>query len=279
MKLQRTIQGKYIVEAVAKAFAVLESFQGSEEVTLGEVSRRVGLNKSRTFRLLFTMAERGYIERSEDGSRYRLGMKCFERAFNVHRGLKEIARTAMLELNEKFNEAVNLAVLQDGLVVYIDIVEASRPFHTLATVGCRMPSYCTSLGKAMIAFLAPQRAEAVTGKFPSELSPQQLRSLQRELDQIRRRGYAVDDEDNEPGVGCIGAPIFDAAGVPVAAISISGSAYRILTHSKVISEAVVSRCESVSRGLGFSGVYPSGSGRVDHYRPALKVRGSRLIGV
>ncbi len=268
MKLPRTIQGKYIVEAVAKAFEVLESFQGSEDVTLGEVSRRVGLNKSRTFRLLYTMAERGYIARSDDGARYRLGMKLFERAFNVHRELKEVARMAMLELNEKFNEAVNLAVLEDGRVVYLDIVEASRPFHTVATVGCRMPSYRTSLGKAILAFASPERAGSIAEKFPSELSPQQLRNLQRELDQIRRRGYAVDDEDNEPGVGCIGAPVFDTTGEAVAAISISGSAHRILTHSKVISEAVVATCESVSRGLGFSGVYPSGSGRVAHYRPA-----------
>src|SRR5690242_1404253 len=112
MKVHRTTHGKYVVEAVAKAFEVLESFNGSEELTLNEISQRVGLNKSRTFRLLHTMAERGYVERNEDGSRYRLGMKLFECATNVRRDIKAVAREAMLELNRKFNEAVNLGVLE-----------------------------------------------------------------------------------------------------------------------------------------------------------------------
>jgi len=259
MKLSRTTSGKYVVEAVAKAFEVLEAFNGSEEVGLNEISRRVGLNKSRTFRLLHTMAERGYVERNEDGSRYRLGMKLFERASNVRRDIKDLARPAMLDLNGKFNEAVNLAVLEDSKVVYLDIVESSRPFHTAATVGCRMPGHLTSLGKAMLAFYSQEDSNSPLRKILSSLPSQESQALLRELDQVRRRGYAVDDEENEPGVGCIGAPVFDAAGQPVAAISVAGSAHRILTHSKLIAEAVLSGCESVSRSLGFARIAPSAS--------------------
>ena len=250
MKVSRTTTGKYVVEAVDKAFEVLESFNGSEELALNEISRRVGLNKSRTFRLLHTMAERGYIERTEDGSRYRLGMKLFERASNVHRDLKEVARQAMLDLNQKFNEAVNLAVVEDSQVVYLDIAESSRPFHTNATVGCRMPIHSTALGKAMLAFLPQDDSVSPLRKTLSALPSRESQQLLRELDQVRRRGYAIDDEENEPGVGCIGAPIFDASGQPVAAISIAGSAHRILTHSKLIAEAVVASCDGVSRSLG-----------------------------
>lgn len=259
MRLARTTSGKYVVEAVAKALEVLEAFDGSEEVALSEISRRVGLNKSRTFRLLYTLAERGYIERNEDGTRYRLGMKLFERAFNVRRNLKEVARTAMLELSEKFNEAVNIAVLEGVEVVYLDIVEASRPFHTQATVGCRMPSYRTSLGKAMLAFSPPDEAQSPLRKLLSSLPAPQCKLLERELDQVRRLGYAIDDENNEPGVGCIGAPIFDRTSQPVAALSVSGSAHRILTHSKVISEAVLAACDGISRSLGYAGVSRAGS--------------------
>jgi DNA-binding IclR family transcriptional regulator len=253
MKLHRTTHGKYVVEAVAKAFEVLESFNGSEELTLNEISQRVGLNKSRTFRLLHTMAERGYVERTHDGSRYRLGMKLFERATNVRRDIKEVAREAMLELNRKFNEAVNLGVLEESHIVYMDIVESSRPFHTAATVGCRMSMYSTALGKAVLAFLPQDNPGSPINRILPGLPSQRAQSLLRELDQVRRRGYAVDDEENEPGVGCIAAAIFDAAGQPVAAISISGSAHRILTHSKVIAEAIVDACEGISRTLGFVG--------------------------
>jgi len=253
MKLPRTTAGKYVVEAVAKAFEVLESFNGSEELTLNEISQRVGLNKSRTFRLLYTMAERGYVERNQDGSRYRLGMKLFERASNVRRDVKEIARNSMLELNQKFNETINLGVLENGHVVYMDIVESSRPFHTSATVGCHMPTHVTSLGKAILAFIPAEEKNSTLDKILAGLSSQESQELQRELDQVRRRGYAVDDEENEAGVGCIGAPIFDASGIPVGAMSVSGSAHRILTHRKMIAEAVLSACDTVSKGLGFRG--------------------------
>jgi IclR family transcriptional regulator, KDG regulon repressor len=260
MKVPRTTSGKYVVEAVAKAFEVLESFNGSEELTLNEVSQRVGLNKSRTFRLLYTMAERGYVERNEDGTRYRLGMKLFERASNVRRDVKEIARNAMLELNQKFNEAVNLGVLEDGHVVYMDIVESSRPFRTSATVGCHMPTHTTALGKALLAFMPADDPNSSLSKTLAGLTAQQAQALQRELDQVRRRGYAVDDEENEPGVGCIGAPIFDSTGRPIAAMSVSGSAHRILTHSKLIAEAILVACDGVSRGLGFTGLAWSSNG-------------------
>jgi IclR family KDG regulon transcriptional repressor len=254
VKVPRTISGRYVVEAVAKAFEVLEAFNGSEELTLNEISQRVGLNKSRTFRLLFTMAERGYVERNDDGSRYRLGMKLFERASNVRRDVKEIARNSMLELNQKFNEAVNLGVLEDGHVVYMDIVESSRPFHTSATVGCRMPTHLTALGKSILAFMPLSHPDSSLTGILAGMMPQRAQALQRELDQVRRRGYAVDDEENEPGVGCIGGPIFDSGGRPIAALSVSGSAHRILTHSKLIAEAVLSACDGVSRSLGYTGL-------------------------
>lgn len=254
MKYRRTTSGKYAVEAVLKAFEVLESFNGSEELTLNQIAQRVRINKSRTFRLLHTMAERGYVERSEDGSRYRLGMKLFERATNVHRDIKEIARNAMLELSEKFNEAVNLGVVEGNHVVYMDIVEASRPFRTAATVGCRMPTHLTALGKAILAFQTAEDPNSLVANVLAGMPTQQAQLFQRELEQIRRRGYAIDDEENEPGVGCIGAPVFDSTGHTIAAISVSGSAHRILTHSKLIAQSVTAACDSVSRGLGYTGL-------------------------
>src|SRR5512135_1219327 len=154
MKIARTTSGKYVVEAVAKALDILEVFSNSEGLTLNEISQRVGLNKSRTFRLLYTLAERGYVVRSSDGLRYSLGVKLLERASNVHRNVKDVARPVMLELQERFNETVNLSVLDDsGNVLYLDIAESSRPFRMTATVGCRMPAHITSMGKAMLAYM------------------------------------------------------------------------------------------------------------------------------
>lgn len=254
MKLARTTSGKYVVEAVAKALQVLESFTSSEGLTLMDISRRLGLNKSRTFRLLYTLADGGYVERSADGSRYKLGVKLFERAALVRRDIRDVARPFMLELQERFNEMVNLGLLDNGHVLYLDIVESSRPFRMSATIGCRMVAHQTSMGKAILAYLpADDPASPKHGLLP-RLSKARLQALQRELHLVRSRGYAVDNQENEPGVACIGAPVLDAAGIPVAAMSISGPVHRILANEKKIADSLVTGCKGMSRNLGLETV-------------------------
>jgi IclR family acetate operon transcriptional repressor len=251
MKLPRTTIGKYSIEAVAKALDVLETFTGTEELALHEICRRVGLTKSRTFRLLHTLAERGYIDRCADGSRYQLGARLLERASCVRRDLKQLAQPCMQRLHQRFNETVNLGVLNGEDVLYIDILETSRPFRMMATVGCRMPANTTAMGKALLAYL-PAHDPRTSGRTrDAGPRPAQGRPLKRELALILKRGYAVDDEENEPGVSCVGAPILDALGRPVAAISVSGPAYRILEQQQNLSEEIVAACRSISRSLGF----------------------------
>jgi DNA-binding IclR family transcriptional regulator len=253
MKLPRTTIGKYSVEAVAKALDILEVFDGSEALTLNEVSRRVNLNKSRAFRLLHTLAERGYVDRGPDASRYQLGVKLFERAANVRRDVKQLARPFMESLHNKFNETVNLGVLNQGSVLYVDILESSRPFRMAATVGCRMPVHLTSMGKAMLANLAAESRAQPENRRPAGPRRKQVQIPQRELDRVRDQGYAIDNEENEPGVACIGAAILDEAGRPVAALSVSGPARRILGVKNIIAQAVVASCSNISKSLGFNG--------------------------
>ena len=262
VKLARTTSGKYLVEAVAKALDILDAFANSEELTLNELSRRVGLNKSRTFRLLHTLGERGYVVRAADGMRYRLGVKLLERAANVHRNLKDVARFAMLELQERFNETVNLSVLDDsGNVLYLDIAESSRPFRMTATVGCRIPAHLTAMGKAMLAQSRIDDPTSPNHAMIAKLSPRPTRALYRELETIRQRGYAIDREENEPGVGCIGGTIFDANGRPVAGMSISGPLQRILSKEKTIAVALLAGCHAVSKTLGYEGIRMGAAGR------------------
>jgi DNA-binding IclR family transcriptional regulator len=248
MKLPRTTTGKYSVEAVARALDVLEAFS-SDDLTLNEISRRAGLNKSRAFRLLQTLAERGYVDRCEDGMRYQLGVRLFERAANVRRDLKQVAQPFMRTLHKRFNETVNLGVLNSGDVLYIDILESSRPFRMAATVGCRMRAHRTALGKALLAHL-PENSSGEQARV-SGISAAQRQALTRELALVRNRGFAVDEEQNEPGVACIGAPVFDATGGAIAAISVSGPAHRIHAKDGSIARAVVAACCSVSKSLGF----------------------------
>jgi len=250
MKLPRTTRGKYSVEAVSKALDILNAFSAPHELTLNEISRRVGLNKSRTFRLLHTLTERGYVDRCGDGMRYQLGTRLLERAANVRRDIKELAHPFMQALHDRFNETVNLGVLRDGDVLYIDILESSRPFRMAANVGCRMRAHLTAMGKALLAHHAAKKpGERAT---VSRISGTQGQTLARELALVRSRGFAVDEERNEPGVACIGAPIFDAGGRAVAAISVSGPAYRIHAKQRSIARALVAACSDASKNLGFN---------------------------
>lgn len=252
MKLARTTTGKYVVEAVIKALDVLEVFETSETLSLNEISKRVGLNKSRTFRLLHTLAERGYVERCDDGSQYKLGLKLLERAASIDRSLKQLARGPMLKLQERFNETVNLGVLDDYKdVLFLDIVETSRPFRMTATVGCRIPTHRTALGKAMLAVLDVHDAASLDRICGEQFGERLSRELYREMELIRQRGYAIDKEECEPGVGCIGAAIRNAASDPIGAISVSGPLHRILANEKKIASTLLAACRGISKYFGY----------------------------
>ena len=251
MKIARTTSGKYVVDAVWKALDILDVFQDSEGLTLSALSRQVGLNKSRTFRLLRTLAERGYVERSADGSCYRLGSKIMERATRVRRDIRDVARPFMLSLRDRFNEMVNLSVLDGEQVLYLQILESTRPFRMSATVGCRMTSHKTSMGKAMLAFHHADDSRSPYFFHLAKLPRSSRQVLNKELERIRQIGYAIDDEGNEPGVACIGAPILDETH-PIGAMSVSGPVHRILQNKTKIAEALMSACNEISRNLGHS---------------------------
>ncbi len=255
MKTPRTIENRYVVEAVVRALDLLEVFRGGEELTLTEISQRVGLHKSRVFRLLQSLAARGYVERSADGIRYALGVKLIERAACVRRDLRQLALPFMQHLHTQFNETVNLAILDRQEVLYIEMLESSHPFRMAAAVGSRSPWHSTALGKAIVAHLSEDelhpllQAERLVKLTERTITdPGQMR---RELEKVRRRGYALDEGETEPGAACIGAPIFNHEGRPVAAVSLSGPAERILTNRREIVPALLAACREISRRLGF----------------------------
>ena len=248
MKLPKVSRDKYVVEAVDRALDVLECFADSEELGLSEISQKVKLNKSRTFRLLHTLHQRGYVARTPDGQHYKLGLRLFEYATRFRRDLKTVAQPYLRQLLSSFNETVNLGVIHNGEVLYIDLIESSRPFRMSAMVGSRMPVFSTSLGKAMAAHLPEQELKA----FLAPVGLTNTRELSRELEIVRRRGYALDNEENEPGVACIGAPILDCAGIPIAAVSVSGSVGRVLAQQNEIGSMLAQICREISRQMGFA---------------------------
>ncbi len=247
MKAARTTDDPYVVEAVLRALDILDVFDGSRELSLNEISQRTGLNKSRCFRLLHTLASRKYVERvgkDEGEGGYRLGSQPFERAAGARRDVREIAHPYLVRLRDQFNETVNLGLIHSGEILYVDLVESQRPFRMSAMVGSRMPVESTAMGKAILACLTK---EAVRGLLAGHSV---RRALPAELEQVRQRGHAIDNEENERGVACIGTAIHDGEGAPVAAISMSGPVHRILAREREIANALRVVCRQICGQLG-----------------------------
>jgi IclR family acetate operon transcriptional repressor len=224
---------RYIVQPVFKALQVLRCL-GDErrELALSEICYRVDLPKTTVFRYLQTLCACGFVTHDPDTDLYRVGLRVWELGQSVHEPLRirEIALPAMRELRDRFNETVNLGVL-DGLdVVYVEIIESRRSLRMQAQLGGRDPVYSTALGKAILA-LKPE--DDWPAHLPKDFAPRteytvlSRTKLRQALVEVRECGFALDDEENEEGARCIAAPIVNHLGQVLAAVSLSAPASRI----------------------------------------------------
>jgi len=232
--MSRRVKADYIVQSVSHAIDVLEAFCGNEdELGVTELSKRLNLPKNNVFRLLATLEHRGYIEQNKATGNYRLGIKTFElgQVFRKRMGLLRQAHSVLEELEAKCNESVYLAVLQEGMVVYVDMVETTHSVRIVPKLGMRVPAYCTAVGKALLAYESEDEVARIIEKIGFEPRTKNtirdLETLRQELKRVAERGYAVDNEELEEEVKCVGAPVRDYTGRVVAGICISGPILRM----------------------------------------------------
>jgi IclR family acetate operon transcriptional repressor len=224
------------VQSLERAFDLLEALAAGGELGVTELANRTGLVPSTVHRLLATLAKRGYVGQSGDSGRYRLGYKATELAGGLEHRVARLcaaARPHLEQISAQTGETVNLVVLEADRVIYVDQVEGTRRVRMFTSVGTAAPAHTTGSGKAIMAYEAPGAVGArYAGREPLErLTPSTLvtvAALEADLARIRARGYALDAEEHEAGVGCVATAIFDHAGRPAAAISVSGPTTRIL---------------------------------------------------
>lgn len=202
---------------------------------LSALTELTGFSKPTVHRVSRMLVDLGYLEQSEPPySLYSLRPKILELGYNYLAGLhlRDIARPVMRSLSEEFGENVTLAVLDGSEIVYLERLEA-RPtglfFKT--SVGSRMPIYCSSLGKAIVAWLPKSRRNKIIGGCIFEQYTERTildrETLERELVAVRKNGYALNDQEMEIGVRSVAAPIFGDSGLPVGAINISVPSVRL----------------------------------------------------
>ncbi len=247
----------YQLQGLDRVVAILDLLGASDNsLSLAEICQRMGLHKSTAHRALMALERTGMIERAP-ASRYRLGLKLYDMGSRAVEqiDLRSRVHPHLRKLALRVGEIVHLGVLHKTRVVYIDKVEPiNRRVCISSRTGTSNPVYSTSLGKAILAYLPAEEVAKTVAKiqfngFTSKTlaSPDELLEA---LERVRRRGYAVDDEEMEIGTRCVGASILDAAGRPIAAVSISGSATRLAAHCvPAIAQHVIRCSQEISFAL------------------------------
>ncbi len=216
------------------------------------------------------------IEKNTGNGRYRLGLKLFELGTRAvtQLDLRERAKPLLEKLVLETGETVHLCVYDDGEVVYVDKVEPARSVRLSSSVGRRIPAYCSAVGKAILALLPEPQVEAAVQKhgfhqFTSKTIGNML-ELRAELTRVRSLGYAVDNEENEEGVCCVGAAVRGFSQDTIAAISVSGPSFRLRRDKiPIVAQSVKTAAASLSGQFGFTELGQSGEETVKPVRPQV----------
>jgi DNA-binding IclR family transcriptional regulator len=226
------------VPAVERALAVLEILAESKRgFSISEMARRLGVPKSSIHLILTTLERRGYLLKNTQSRRYFVGLKLVSLAHVALDGFEVRQRAVpfLLSLAAKTGLTVHMAVLEGNEAVLIERIESPGLVKLNTWVGQRMHVNCTAVGKVLSAFLSEEEFKrTVQAKRLIKHNQNTISSvgkLREELNRVRAAGYAVDDEEEEVGVRCVGAPVFDHSGRAVAAVSVAGTTSQIPSGS------------------------------------------------
>lgn len=217
--------------SVLKAFDLLEHFHPDKPAWgVRELAQHIGANKSTIYRLLATLEHIGVLQQHPETEKYSLGLKLFELGHRVgiQSALVNKTHDILEEVTKEITENVHLGILQSNEVLVVDKVDSPKGLKLNFQLGSRSPLHCTSMGKTLLAF-AEKQEEIIEeldlfSKTPYSLT--QKMGLIAALNQIRKDGFALDREEYELGLICLGVPVFNQNGKAVAALSASGPANR-----------------------------------------------------
>lgn len=231
-----------IIQSLDRALNILDLFdEHTTELKITEISTRIGLHKSTVHSLLKTLQMHGYIDQDEESGKYRLGLKLLEKGQLLLQGMdiRGTARKHLTSLSAQTGQTTHLVILDGREGVYIDKVEGDKAAIRYSRIGRRVPLHSSAVGKALLAFRRPEEVEELLKGYSyvqqTSSTIADKESFIAELSRVRLLGYAVDDQENEPGVRCAAAPIFNHAGDVTAAMSIS-------TMLSVVDEGQFEEC-------------------------------------
>jgi DNA-binding IclR family transcriptional regulator len=269
------------VKSLERGLALLELLASSKAgLSLPDVVQLTGLPKSSVHCLLVTMQRGGYLHRSPRTGRYLFGLRLFCLANRAISGLelRDEATPFLRELVKETGLTVHMAILEEREAVLVAKFEPPGIFRLATWVGKRMDLHCTGIGKALMAYLSQDEVDQIIREHGlprhNENTICSRRRLEDELVRIAGRGYAVDDEEDELGLRCIGCPIFGPDDIVVASISTAGTTAEVTrSNLRKLAERVKRTARVISQALGYYPAASKGSGIV----AVPAVQHSRLV--
>lgn len=245
-----------VISKVLQIFELLHN--SSAALSLKSICDDTGINKSTAHRFLRHLEREGYLLRTDAGA-YLIGPKLTQMSACATRSatLQTVARPILSDLWRSTQETVNLGVLDQGTLLYIDVMESPHEFRLVSRIGTRRSIHVAALGKVLAAFLPASEYERVlNGIVFQRVTPKTIPNmvqLRAELEKIRRKGYAVDNEEALLGCRCVSAPILNSDKVAIGALSVSGPVTRMtLPQVTPLAQVVKAAANAVSTAMGFS---------------------------
>ncbi|UDF37460.1 UNVERIFIED_ORG: DNA-binding transcriptional regulator KdgR [Shinella sp. XGS7] len=240
------------VAAVLKVFAILQALSEQRDTGISELSVRLAMPKATVYRFLQTMKTLGYVSQESDSERYGLTMKAFELGARAlqYPDLVELAKHHMQMLADATGETVHLGTLIDSEIIYVHKVDSRHMLGMYSRVGRRAPIHCTAIGKVLMAWEHPERRQRVLQgaefKRFRDKTIVEPAAFAAELERVKAQGFGEDREEFDDHIRCLGVPIFDRLGQPIAGMSVSFPTFR---YDEAKAPEVVKMLQDASRDI------------------------------
>lgn len=246
------------LSSVGAALRLLKEFSAEEpELGITLLAQRLSLAKSTVHRLASTLVAEGFLEQNPSSERYRLGLSLFALGTLVRRRM-DVSREALPylhELRDRTGESVHLAVLERTEIMYLFNLESQQAIGMRSYLGLRKPAFCTSEGRALLAFNSPAVLTRVIKKgliAHTQKTNTRAAALHKLLAEVKLKGYAVDDGESEEGMRGLAAPVWDASGTVIAAVGLAGPIQRLSKKSlRAFIPCVIAAAQGISTRLGY----------------------------
>ena len=250
----------YPIKVLDKSLSVLDVlFQNNTPMSIMEISKKLGIYPSTIHRILDTLKYRGYVEQNSDNQKYLLGLKLVELGMSRYHQINLVKEASpfLKELVDECNETVHLGILDHKDVLYVAKKDSAQTIRMISRVGRRAPLYSTGLGKILLAYVTEKERKEIIAHIKIQRFTKNTitdkKELEKELEQVRKQGFAFDKEENEKEVYCIAVPIKNYRGKVIAALSVSSPTYRInAERKKFLEKSILSIGRKISKRLGYN---------------------------